>query len=238
VGVSALVAPALAYLLSAGGVLGTGSGAAASEPARATSASSQLVAEIRSAIAHAGSAHFDITQTVSGVTDRVSGDAGPDAGSQELASGASRARLIVLPRGAYFSGNRSGLSAFFGMPSADITRVGTRWVAVASSSASYAQFRSSVESRLFTSYLPTSKTVDVQHAAIAGRSVDVLVWTTTSGSETLHYRLTVAATGAMLPIEDVAVSGKNHDTTIFSRWGERLHVRVPTRTVALTSLTG
>lgn len=199
---------------------------------------SSLVANIRKAVAGARSAHFQIASTVSGTTDGIVGDTGPTSGEQIIRSGSSVARLLVLPGNAYFSGNRAGLEKFFGMPANDVSKVGTKWVSVTSSAPQYTSFRTSVDSSLLMTYLPTTEVVRVVRTVASGRAEYSLSWVATTGGRLVHDLLTVDASGPALPIKDVVTAGKDRETTIFTHWGERLTLERPRATIMIASLAG
>lgn len=229
----AVAAPLLATSIGAGTAL-----AAASRPDAALPSSTALVAATRKAIVAAKSAHFELASTVSGTSERITADTAATAGRQVITSGTSTATLIVLPRFAYFSGNKSGLARFFGMPANDITRVGAKWVSVRAGTTQYTRFKAAVDASLLTGFLPSAKSVQVASATVGSRRGYSLRWTTTSSGRKVSYTLTVAATGPPLPIDDAITSGKDHERTTFSKWGETVKLSAPRSTIAFTKLAG
>jgi len=215
---------------------------AAAASTSSTPSASALVKTVTKAILAARSAHFVVTSKTPTSTERIIADAGPSTGEQRISAGKSTAEVRVTKRYAYFEGNSSGLSTFFGMPSADIKKTGTKWVFMKAGTSQYTSFKDGiVVSSLPTGFLPTTtqaKTTTVTTSSYAGAPTYLMSWTITSNGKKVAENLEIAATGRALPVFASDVSGNDHSTTTFSKWGEVVSVKVPTSLIALSALTG
>jgi hypothetical protein len=170
-------------------------------------------------------------------TTTVTEDASKTRGLETLAVGTAEVKLRLTPTAAYLWGNSKGLSTVFGMSATQIAEVGTKWVFSKPGTSQYADVKSAVSiAPLLGSLLPTKTKVKIASGHLNGESVHVLSWTTTdSQSKVVHISLDIAAKGPSLPIRLTALTGKSHEKALFSRWGEGIHVPVPTATVELAS---
>jgi hypothetical protein len=170
-------------------------------------------------------------------TTTVTEDASKTRGLETLAVGTAEVKLRLTPTAAYLWGNSKGLSSVFGMSATQIAEVGTKWVFSKPGTSQYADVKSAVSiAPLLGSLLPTKTKVKIASGHLNGESVHVLSWTTTdSQSKIVHISLDIAAKGPSLPIRLTALTGKSHEKALFSRWGEGIHVPVPTATVELAS---
>lgn len=198
-----------------------------------------LVAAAKKAMLAARSVHFDLSSSGAGVEEHISADAGTATGRQVLTSGNARATVLLTKRDAYFGGDAAGLAKFFGMPTADVKKVGAKWVDVTSGSAQYTSFEKNlVASSLPAAFLPTVKSVAVGRVTVSGRPDYRLTWVATVSGKLFHESLDLAGTGPALPVSQVGTSGKDEESTTFSRWGEAIHVTAPKQTIAFSVLTG
>ncbi|MGP8066547.1 MAG: hypothetical protein ACLP81_09325 [Acidimicrobiales bacterium] len=169
-------------------------------------------------------------------TTTVTEDAGETRGLETLVVGTAEVKLRLTPTAAYLWGNSKGLSSVFGMSASQIAEVGAKWVFAKTGTSQYAEVKSAVSiASLLASLLPAKTKVKIAAGHLNGKSVDVLSWTTTSQSKVVHIVLDVAAKGPSLPVQLTAVTGKSHEKAQFNRWGESIHVPVPTATVELGS---
>jgi len=220
--------------------LGVSASAAFAAGAPSPSAAS-LAASVKKAMIAAKSVHFEVTSAVSGTDEHIVADAGTSTGRQYIKSGSSVADVLVTPTDAYFDGNKSGLSTFFDMPAADITKVGKKWVDIKAGTTQYKSFKAGIViSALPASFLPTAaqaKTAKVLLGTGSGKSLYALTWTVTSSGSKINETLDVDASGTYLPIKAVGVEGKNHTLTTFSKWGEKIALVAPKTLIPFTKLT-
>ncbi|MCU1492871.1 MAG: hypothetical protein JWO62_635 [Acidimicrobiaceae bacterium] len=229
-------------LLAASAGLGESAAAAATVSHSSTPTTANLVTAAKKAMLAKKSVHFELFSLASGTSEHIVADAGASTGRQVITSGKSTASVLVTTTDAYFDGNASGLSLFFGMPAADITKVGSKWVYVKAGTTQYTSFKNGVvSSSLPASFLPTAaqvKTTTITNGTVANKRVYILKWTTTSSGKKVTETINLDATGTSLPISASGVSGKNHTTTTFSKWGEQIKLTAPTSLIAFTKLAG
>lgn len=172
-------------------------------------------------------------------TSRTVADAGKHWGRQVLSAGSVKARILVTPKFAFFSGNKTGLTTVFGMPADDLARVGSRWVSISKSEPQYKGFNSTAIEALPDLILPTAKaasSVGVRKAHDRGHLVHVLVWKTTVHGATVHVTLEVDAKGPALPVVETERAGSNEQRSVFSHWNEHVRLRPPKHPVPYKSL--
>lgn len=173
------------------------------------------------------------------LTSRTVADAGKHWGRQVLHAGSVTARILVTPRFAYFSGNKTGLTTVFGMPADDLARVGTHWVSVSKAEPQYKGFRSTAIEALPGLILPkasATSSVGVRKTRDRGRLVHLLTWKTTVHGATVHVTLEIAAKGPALPVVETEKAGSSEQQSVFGHWDEHLKLRPPLHPVPYKSL--
>lgn len=235
---SAIAAP----LGIAGALLAAAPAYGASTAGASVPSNTALVAAVKKAMLAAHSVHFVQSSFTSGKHSRIVADSGRVTGKQSIVSGKATAEVLVTSKAAYFDGNASGLSTFFGMPSTDIAKVGSKWVYTKSGTSQYTTFKDGIISSIVTaSFVPTSaetKSLKVTTSTVTGARRYLLSWTLTSNGKRILETLSVDAAGSFLPVTATGTSGKDHSLTTFSRWGELIKLTTPKPLIALTSLTG
>jgi hypothetical protein len=230
------------------GFLGTPLAGASVRDASSTSSipsAKKLIASSEKAMLAKNSLHFtiDVVDEKTKEAETINADVGKKIGSEALATGSASAKLRVTSDGAYIAGNAGGLEDFFGMPSTDVSKVGSKWISVKSSASQYKSLQESVTiSPFLTSLFPTAKSIDVTKSKEGGLAVYVLHWTTKSSGTTTERVLDILSTGTPLPIEgvgmDEAKTGTILQTITVGKWNENLSVATPATsdTIAFTSL--
>ena len=167
-------------------------------------------------------------------------DAGTTSGLQSLVQGQAKAYVRITKKAAFLGGNAKGLSVIFGVPSADVKKVGTKWISVAAGSTQYTSIvNGGTIGPLLAGLLPTSTAkVTVTREQLSGQHATALSWSETSSTGTVKLKLDVASTGKSLPLEINATQGVVHAVTTFAKWGEKISVTAPTKTISITKLTG
>lgn len=234
--------------LSACGLAVAASGAAGAQVLSGTagasaSKASAVVAATRKAILSQTAVRLTSTSrdaSTHKVVETAVFDAGRTSSSQRYRATSARVAILLSPKGAWFTGNSSGLTSLFGMPSNLAAKVGTKWVAVKKSDAQYKDFSSAVLSSLPGHLLPSSSatSVHLRTERRSGKKLDVLAWTDTSSGVKSTYRLEIAGTGRSLPVRETQSTTTSTRVTRFSHWNERIVVRVPRHTIEFTKLTG
>jgi hypothetical protein len=215
------------------------SASAASAVAASLNAKSVLSAAT-TAIAKQSGVHLTLVakSNTKTTTEMVTADLGKKIGSETIAEGSSTITIKVTPSYVYVDGNSAGLTSLLGLSSADATKIGTNWLSIKAGTTPYTGLKSIVTISSIKSVLPAAKGTRLASKR-AGKYI--LTWTTaaTKSSPKLTDSLTVSATGATLPVVETAQDASGaKETTMFSNWGESVHVSSPSagQTVAYTSL--
>jgi hypothetical protein len=165
-------------------------------------------------------------------------DSGRSSGEQTVAIGKERASIVLVDGTVYFSGNNAGLVRYFGLTQAIATTLADRWVSASPSDAAYASLTAGLTlSSALKEVTPTGHVTRGRTRTVNGQSATSLSGTGPAGLA--HVSLFVARKGRPLPVEAVgsdstktATSGEIVD---FSRWGEALHVPVPTDSIPISA---
>jgi len=201
-----------------------------------------VITATKNAIKGESSVRLNVTSTDSKTkaVETEIADAGTSSGLQSLVQGQAKAYVRITKKAAFLGGNSKGLSVIFGVPSADIKKVGTKWISVAAGSTQYTSIvDGGTIGPLLAGLLPASTAkVTVSHESLSGQQATALSWSETASTGTVKLKLDVAATGKSLPLEINATQGVVHAVTTFAKWGEKITVATPTQTIAITKLTG
>jgi hypothetical protein len=176
------------------------------------------------------------------VTGTLTADVGAKQGRQEITrSGGEHARVIVVGGSAYFSGNQAALIHYFGLPSAVARGVGTRWVAVPSSSSGYSVVAAGTTlSSVIASFDISGPLTETAPTEVDGRPAvgiegkgAVAGLASGSASATVY----VSRSPAPLPIRATYNIGKGGSATFaLSGWNEHLAVKGPAYAIAVAEL--
>ncbi|HUY07217.1 MAG TPA: hypothetical protein VMU99_08165 [Acidimicrobiales bacterium] len=194
---------------------------------------------MNTAIATMHSVHLYIsaTQASPRVVETISQDSGLNSGSQNVATGSEHASVRLTPSNAYLSGNSSGLSAFFALPPDDLPLVGTKWIVIKSGATQYKTFVNTIEFKnLFKNLVPSTKPLSIRATTMHSIASYVLHWQIKSGTATTNLNLYIPENGKKLPIAETAVSGTTVEQSVLSHWNERIVIKVPTNTIAISKL--
>ena len=213
--------------------------AALSSAQSALPSAKTLIAEMKSAISTQSSVHLVINavQIAPRASETMKVDANKTVGHQSSVSGNENAQVILTTGGAYFSGNSSGLTAFFSLPADDLALVGTKWVAIKPGAAQYKTFANALTIKnLLSNLTPSAATFKVATTTFHSVHAYVISWTATNSGTTLSESLYLPTTGRKLPLGETAISGSVTDSSQLTNWGEVVHVSAPTNTIAITKL--
>jgi hypothetical protein len=232
VGSSAVVLAALVLLPATAEAAGT----------RAPTTSSVLTSA-KSAIGKQTSVHLVVTSssTSTSVQERLEADLAKTAGVETISEGTETAMIKVTPTYAYLSGNPSGLSKIFGLPSADVNKVGNHWVSIKAGTSQYKDLAASMTIKTVASVLPTAQGTKLYGSP--ANKLYTLKWDSlaTSSEPALANTLTLSAIGATLPVRETSTaSGGSNQTVALSKWGEKILVNAPPAraTIPFSSLSG
>ena len=206
----------------------------------ATVTTSSVLAAAKAAITEQSGVHVTITFTASSSSSprEAIADLGKQSGVDVLSLGKATVTFKLTPAYVYVSGNSSGLTTIFGLNSAQAKKLGKDWISVNAGSSEYSSLKSSLTISSVTGVLPAAKGTKLSTEIHNGAKLDVLKWTiaATSSGPKASYTLTVPAKGPTLPIEEIGTaSNGGKETSLFSRWGERVVVKAPPASSTITS---
>jgi hypothetical protein len=186
---------------------------------------------VKAAITKQPGVHLVITakSSSSSTTEKIIADFGAKSGVENISEGKADSAVKVTPTYAYISGNSSGLTTIFGLSSADAEKIGKDWMSWKAGTTQYSDLKSGITISSVTAVVPKAEGAKLSTKITKGAKVYVLKWTTaaTSSSPKILNTLTVSAR-TTLPVEETATSSSGaKETTMFSKWGEHVLVRVP-----------
>ena len=205
---------------------------------------SSVLAAAKAAITEQSGVHVVITFTASSTSSprEAIADLGKADGVDVLLLGKATVTFELTPAYVYVSGNSSGLTTIFGLNSAQAKKLGKDWISVNAGSSEYSSLKSSLTISSVTGVLPAAKGTKLSTEILRAPS-----WTCLSGRRRprgsgpkASYTLTVPANGATLPIEEIGTaSNGGKETSLFSKWGERVVVKAPpaSSTIAYSEIT-
>jgi hypothetical protein len=233
-----------AFAVPACGALALVLAACGAPPVHNSPAETALVKAVRSAVLAKGSVHITIHRRQKGKSgvEILAGDIGSKSADEFITEGSAQVTIRVTPEASYFEGNSSGLVNFLGLSKKDAARAGNRWVENKAGSSQYkALYQADTMGSLPSSLLPSSSdAVKLTSAVSAGRPVKVLTWTESANGQKIYQTLEVPATGPPLPLTETTKVSTIDQTSLFSGWGEHLHVVAPPSSdvVAYSDITG
>ena len=212
----------LAVLVASAGLVAAPIAAAASTLPSASS----VISLAKGAMTKVSGVHLTSSSTTSGTKLFVVADVGTSSGTEVYTSGTQRIEIKVTPASAYLRGSVTGLTKLMGMTPAQIKRVGTRWIAIASSSSVYGNFKSNLTVAGFSGLLPAATGAVVSRTS---SSAFRLTWArkatkTTTQATTI---LTLTSSPRVLPTKEWVSSSSGTSTTLFTKWGEHVSVTAP-----------
>lgn len=200
-------------------------------PPEPTSLADSLIASARTAVGRATGVHIAVTtRSAAELLLAAASDSGRSSSIELLKSGAANASLIVTPQTAYFRGNASGLSKFFGMSPSEVQRIGGSWVSASSSTSQYGSLApSSLIGSLADTILPSTTAVSVSAVSVNGQKAYALKWTAFDSSTDSNSAdtLLLSRRSGNLPITATSSEDGQLESTNFSRWGEQVDPTVP-----------
>jgi carbonic anhydrase/acetyltransferase-like protein (isoleucine patch superfamily) len=192
-----------------------------------------------SAATHAGSAHITVEFFSGTTTGRVVQDSSARSGKQTVSIGKELASVVLVGHSAYISGNRTGLTSFFGLPSAMLPGLVGHWASVQPSDAVYSEVTANVTlASALKNVTPQGTLVEGKRSKVHGQQVKSISGEVPGGGGRLI--LFVTTKGKPLPVEAVETSGSGTtakgEIVTFSHWGEKVHVSPPSQSVPFSAL--
>ncbi len=208
--------------------LAAGPGEAA---ASGTATASSLLAAAKGAIAKQGAVHLVVSSksASSSTTEKVVADLGRKSGVEAISDGADNVAILVTPAYGYISGNSAGLSKIVGLTSAQVKRVGKRWIALKKGTTQYTGLATDITISSIETVLPSPKGTTLSIDTTTATHLYVLKWATAATSSTpkLSSLLTLPVAGAPLPIQEITTAAGSKETITLSRWGEFVRIDPP-----------
>jgi hypothetical protein len=169
------------------------------------------------------------------------GDAGVRVGIQHITihkgTKSGQVTIIVSTGGAYVRGDAFALVSYMGFKTAGAAKYAGKWILVPPSNPDYAPFAAGVtlpsvirELRLGAPLSAVSAT-KIDGVPVVGVHGKLLAVTAHSVAGTLY----TEATGAKLPVEEVAQQGTTKTSFTLSKWGEQLHIAAPRGATAISA---
>jgi hypothetical protein len=157
-------------------------------------------------------------------------DIGTTEGRQSIHSDTSRAKVLLVNGVAYVEANAAGVTHYLELPTKHPAKLAGTWFTVPSSDANYAAVTAGTtltsdfdQLQLAGPYRAGRQTV-INHQKVI--PIHCLISGTPKGPKA-SITLYVTATGTTLPIKFVAATQSVTDTTVWSKWGETVHLAAP-----------
>jgi hypothetical protein len=204
----------------------------------------QVLASALAAAKTAGSFHFALTGKTTSGTESVIGDTSATASRESITIGSSTFQLEVIGSKAFVEGNAGGLQNEMGLPAAAAATYGGKWISVAATDAPYSSItKATTLATTMTDISPSGHLTLTATATRSGQTVVGVRGSVPGGAQsgvTGSAVIYVATAHPTLPIvyssEATSKGEKETDLGTFSRWGEPVHIAVPTASVPLSSV--
>ncbi|MEU9347973.1 hypothetical protein AB0D74_42940 [Streptomyces sp. NPDC048278] len=210
-------------------------------PSGTAGAKTRLVAAARVSMDNAEGVHLSIESRTGETTRTVSVDSGTTDAVETFTSGSATGHLLITSEAGYFSGNKTGLSAFFGMPSKATKKIGDSWVEMKRGTSQYTKFSAgTLIASLPSSVLPATDDVTVTRTADGSTPVYRLSWTAMDSQDyttQVGRTLDLDTTGAHLPVKSTSKNGSQTLTVTYSNWGRKVTAAAPSSTIGFTAAT-
>jgi hypothetical protein len=228
-GCGSMVANIVAVATAAYGAAPVTPSGVANQTLTAAIASAKKVGSVRVTV------HFFSGQT----TGELVQDSTRTSAEQTVAIGKERVSIVLAKNTVYFSGNVQGLVNYFGLTKAVATTLADRWVSASSSDSAFPSLVAGLTlSSALKEVSPTGSLANGKRRTIDGQTTTSLSGTGPSGIA--RVTLFVATDGKSLPVEAVGSSGSakkaSGEIVTFSRWGETVHVPVPSESIPIATL--
>jgi hypothetical protein len=223
-----------AALVSASFVFGAPLAAGATTTPSATS----VIASVKAALKAETGVHVVVATVTGKVDTSVVAHIGTTQGSETYVSGGETFTITVTPTYAYLSGSKTGLTTLMGLSAAEQVKVGTSSIAMKAGTAPYKTFHSNLTSSAFTDLVPALKGTTLLSARDKKTNGYQLEWSTaaTKSSPKTTSILTISSGKQALPLKELVTTADGTSETKFSKWGQKVVVKVPASTVAYSTI--
>lgn len=212
-------------------------------PANPTTVADALVTRTVTAVTQAGSYHYVDLATLVGVSDDITGDAGPSGGRQVISerceSGTNVFDLRLVKGVVYFRGNSPAVVDQLGVAQAKAQADVDKWVKVTKGETPYTSFSDGISTKSNISQLKTTL-VPRTSSSNNHATTKVLGYLRLSKTQWAGKAALLVATGTSLPrtlTGDATVTGGRYTVSwTFSHFHEKLNVTAPAHTVPYSSL--
>lgn len=186
-----------------------------------------------------GSVHELDVATEGSLTSTLDDDVATDEGRQTITkSGGVHAHVLIVGGNAYYSGNQTTLTSYFGLTPQVAQQVGSNWVRVSPTDPGYAAVSadatlpSALNQLKLGGVLSETAPIKVDGENVIGIRA-TLHKSGASGSVVMY--VTRSATPLPVSVETTARNkqGTLHATITLSDWGERVSLAAPTNVVTL-----
>ena len=204
----------------------------------------QLRAAMLAAASARHSVHYVSTTSAPGRTIRITGDVGPNLGSQRitlrLGGHSGQANVLVVGGSAYIRGNAFTMQNFFPFTKAQATKYAGQWISIPSTSGAYSAVSADATFASFLADLLPGTHLSSVRAKVDGKAAVGIRGVVRQAGTKLVETVYAPASGTPLPFAEKAVvtGSRGAGTTRMSRWNETVHVTAPASSVPITTVVG
>ena len=187
----------------------------------------------------AGSARISVHFFSGSTTGKVLQDSSQRTGTETVSIGKALASIVLVGGTAYISGNRQGLTSYFGLPSALLPRALGHSISIQQSDSPFGAITTNVTlPSVLTNVSPSGTVLEGKRTEVNG--IPVTSISGTGPGDAGKVTIFIAATGRPLPVEVVETStsgtAKSGEVISFTQWGEQIHATKPTKVIPLSLL--
>lgn len=214
-------------------------GAYGASPVERSGTPNQILTSAIASAKKAGSVRVTVHFFSGQTTGELVQDSARASAEQTVAIGKERVSIVLSKGTVYFSGNTQGLVNYFGLTKAVATTLADRWISASSSDSAFPSLVAGLTlSSALKEVSPTGSVVKGKRRTVDGQTTTSLSGTGPAG--VARVTLFVAAHGKSLPVEAVGSGGSakkaSGEIVTFSRWGEAVHVPVPSESIPISTL--
>jgi hypothetical protein len=202
------------------------------------SAASLLASAVTNAD-NAGWVHEEVQSSGSGHTLSMSNAVGTSEGQQVITPDGAHATVRLTGGVAYIEGDSQALKSYFGLAGSVPSQFAGKWISIRRSDSGFSTVSASLTLRSdfsqvrLTGRLTKSPVTDIDGQQVIPVRGDV---TAPGGGGSVTGTLYVTAQGQVLPVELHASGQPGTETTVWSRWGQVVQLKVPGSAVPISSL--
>ena len=178
------------------------------------------------------SLHYVSSAVSPTVSVKMVGDAGLDRGIQRITyqtGGTGHVTVLVVADTAYLRGDAFALTKYMRFSSAEAASTAGRWMKISRTASWYSTVAAGVRLKSAISELKLRPPrIALPETILGGQRVVGLRSTSTASGRRVTDTLYVQATGARLPVAEIAREGASRFSVTFSKWNEPVNVSAPT----------